>query len=417
MGKFINTEHRDMIDTLTKGVVKDMVKNPYYLFESAKATPVIFYELCEEATTLDDSTRLEYEQIGKNAPLRFKKITNLYLYGLQRMEIHYSNGESGLEADPINGDCTDLPNTINPTPGCYFEIPYLNDKQKHYLFIINDISDDTMDNGQNIHKMTYELNNTGEDTWNDLQKQVVEEYEFIPGSVGTQKESIILSSKMKLAERLDDIDTILRQYYSELFYNPRVQTFTANYTENIRINDSILIEFLIRTKIFSSNGSDYIYVSHKRPVPRTFSIDYAKSVYHCIESSDIGELPKARIDGQYRLIDTMATIFDSRQEPYYYVDYNMQIPSVSTGNHISTFDSDFLRRIYDNELYDYDSEYAYLNPVIKYMNGFAPITSDDAGALEEVDYNATIELYYNLPLVIYCLEAYIRSLLGEHKDN
>ena len=33
MGKFINTEHRDMIDTLTKGVVKDMVKNPYYLFD------------------------------------------------------------------------------------------------------------------------------------------------------------------------------------------------------------------------------------------------------------------------------------------------------------------------------------------------------------------------------------------------
>ena len=57
MGKFINTEHKDMIDALTKGVVKDMVKNPYYLFENTKATPVIFYELCDESTTLDDSTR------------------------------------------------------------------------------------------------------------------------------------------------------------------------------------------------------------------------------------------------------------------------------------------------------------------------------------------------------------------------
>ena len=77
MGKFINTEHRDMIDTLTKGVVKDMVKNPYYLFDNTKATPVIFYELCDESTTLDDVSRLEYEQIGKQSPLRFKKINNI----------------------------------------------------------------------------------------------------------------------------------------------------------------------------------------------------------------------------------------------------------------------------------------------------------------------------------------------------
>lgn len=416
MGKFINTEHRDMIDTLTNGVVKDMMKNPYYLFENTKATPVIFYELSDEATTLDDSTRLEYNQIGNDSPLRFKKINGVYLYGLQRIEIRYNTGESGLEADPINGDCTDLPNTINPTPGCYFEIPYLNGDQKHFLFAITDVTDDTLDNGQNFHKMTYELSTTDATSWNDIQKQVVEEYDFIPGSVGTQKNPIILSSKMKLAERLDDIDTILRQYYSELFYNPRVQTFTVNYTDSTRINDSMLVEFLIRSGIFST-GSDYIYVSHKRPVPRTFSIDYAKSVFNCIESSDVGKLPYARADGQYRLIDTMATIFDSRQEPYYYVDYNMQLPNASTANYISTYDSDFLRRIYENELYDYDSENAYLNPIIKYMNGFTTITSDDAVALENVEYNATKDLYYNLPLVIYCLEAYIKSLIGEHKDN
>ena len=417
MGKFINTEHRDMIDTLTKGVVKDMVKNPYYLFENTKATPVIFYELCDESTTLDDVSRLEYEQIGKQSPLRFKKINNMYLYGLGRMEIHYTMGETGLEADPINGDCTDLPNTINPTPGCYFEIPYLNNGQNHYLFAITDVTDDTMDNDQNIHRMTYELDRTSESTWEDIQKQVVEEYDFIPGSVGTQKKSIILSSVMKLAEQLDDIDTILRQYYTELFYNPRVQTFTVKYVDSYDINDSMLVEFLIRTKIMAANGRDYIYVSHKRPVPRTFSIDYAKSVFNCIEKADVNKLPTAYRDGQYRLIDNMATIFVSRQEPYYYVDYNMILPPDSLSNHIETFDSDFLRRIYDNELYDYSSDKAYLNIVSKFMKGLAPVTSDDAIALENVEYNATVELYYTLPLVIYCLEKYIKSLIGEHKGN
>ena len=108
MGKFINTEHKDMMDSISKGVVKDILKNPYYLFEQAKATPVIFYELDGRASTLDDSVRIEYDQIGKEAPLRFKKINDLYLYGLERIEIHYSNGETGLEADLISGDCSDL---------------------------------------------------------------------------------------------------------------------------------------------------------------------------------------------------------------------------------------------------------------------------------------------------------------------
>ena len=417
MGKFINTEHKEMIDAITHGVVKDMVKNPYYLFEGTKATPVIFYELCSEATTLDDSTRLEYEQVGDKSPLRFKKIDGVYLYGLERIEIHYSSGESGLETDPINGDCTDLPNTINPTPGCLFEIPYLNGDQNHYLFVITDVSDDTMDNGQNIHKMTYELDMTYKQAWSDLQKQVVEEYTFIPGSVGTQKNSIILSSKAQLAEQLDDIDTVLRQYYNELFYNPRVQTFTVKYTESIRINDSMLVEFLIRTKILTASGGEYIYVSHKRPVPRTFSIEYAKSVFNCIEKADKNGLPTAYRDGQYRIIDNMATIFETRQEPYYYVDYNMILPPDSIANLITTFDSDFLRRIYENELYDYSSDDAYLNIVIKFMNGLTPVTSDDAMALEAVEYSSTVKLYYTLPLVIYCLEAYIKSLLGEHKVN
>lgn len=412
MGKFINTEHKDMIDSISKGVVKDMLKNPYYLFQQAKATPVIFYELDGEASTLDDSARVEYDQIGKNAPLRFKRIDDVYLYGLERVEIHYSSGETGLEADPISGDCTDLPNTINPSPGCYFEIPYLNDDQKHFLFVLTDVSDDTMDNGANIHKMSYELDRTSEEDWQNLQKQVTEYYRFIPSNVGTSDNSVVLASKYDLAERLDDIDTILRQYYEELFYNERVQTFTYKHADGYNINDSYVIEFLIRSKILESKGQDFIYVSHKNPVPRTFSIDYAKSLYRSIETADRNTLATAKIDGVYLRIDNMATIFTTRQESYYYIKYEEAYPIQSVGNYIETFDRDFVDRLASGQLYDYNSENAYLNIAIKYMNGMAPVNDMDVQALENVQYVASRELYYAMPIIIYCVERYIKSLIS-----
>ena len=401
-----------MIDSISKGVVKDILKNPYYLFEQTKATPVIFYELDGRASTLDDSVRIEYDQIGKEAPLRFKKINDLYLYGLERIEIHYSNGETGLEADPISGDCTDLPNTINPSPGCYFEIPYLNNNQKHFLFMVTDVSDDTMDNGANIHKISYELDRTSEVDWANLQKQVVEEYRFIPSNVGTVDNSVVLSSKYDLAEKLDDIDTILRQYYSELFYNPRVQTFTYKLMNGYDVNDSYVIEFLIRTKILEAKGQDYIYVSHKNPVPRTFGIDYAKSLYQCIERADRNSLETSKTAGVYLRIDNMASIFTTRQESYYYIKYEEAYPIQTIGNYVEIFDRDFVNRLYSGELYDYNSEYAYLNIAIKYMNGMTPVTSDDVQALENVQYVASKALYYSMPIIIYCVERYIKSLIS-----
>jgi hypothetical protein len=389
-----------------------MLKNPYYLFENTKATPVIFYELDSTQTTLDDSTRMEYEQTGSNSPLRFKRIKDVYLYGLERIEIHYSNGENGLEADPIQGDCTDLPNTINPTPGCYFEIPYLNGDQRHYLFVITDVTDDTMDDGNNIHKMSYELSATDSGNWEALQNQVVEDYRFIPSNIGTKKNAVVLSSRYDLAERLDDIGTILRQYYNELFYNDRVQTYTYQLVTNYNINDSMVIEFIIRNKLMGGNGADYMYVSHKNPVPKTFSIDYTDSLFRAIEAGDKDKVADAKVMGTYHLITNMTTIFMTRQEPYFYMNYDNSYVMQSSGNVVQTFDVDFIDRIMSNELYDYDEYNAYLNIVIKYMNGMISVNDLDVQALEDIEYVASQQLYYTMPIVIYCVETYIKSLIS-----
>ena len=108
----------------------------------------------------------------------------------------------------------------------------------------------------------------------------------------------------------------------------------------------------------------------------------------------------------------MASIFTTRQESYYYIKYEEAYPIQTVGNYVEIFDRDFVDRLYSGELYDYNSEYAYLNIAIKYMNGMTPVTSDDAQALENVQYVASKALYYSMPIIIYCVERYIKSLIS-----
>jgi hypothetical protein len=340
------------------------------------------------------------------------------------MEINYNNGDAGLEADPIAGDCTDLPNTIFPTPGCFFEIPYLNGDDKHYLFTVTNVTDDTIDNEQNFHKISYELEYTDHVAWEELQAQVVETYKFIPGNVGTSNNSVILSSRFDLAEKLDELLTVYRKYYNSLFYNSRVQTYTFEYLTGYNINDSYVIEFLMNNKILNGGSEDYTYVSHKNPVSNTFALDYAKSLYRAFETGDIASISDCYIDGRYMRIDNQFTIFFTRQENYYYVQYGldrlyMGAHPDSIPNYIETFDPDFVQRLAnaDGCLYDYGDKKAYLNIIIKYVSGMIPITRADVEALDNVEYRSTAELYYTMPLVMYCIERYIKTLITQHNNN
>ena len=410
MGNFINTHIADSIDMITKGVAKDFLKNPYYVFGNTKPTPCIFYQLDAKNTSVDEGFEQTYDYIGPESPNRYKKIDGVLLYGLGRIEVRYGQSDNGLEADPITGECTDLPNTIIPTPGCYFEIPYLNDGDNHYLFLVTDVTDDTMNDGANIHKISYELDQTTPDVYEQLTKQIIGDYKFVANNINTELNTIIRSDKYDLIEKLDDIDIILKQYYIELFYNSKVQTFTCHKDSNITLYDSALVEFLMRNDILT-NSDEYIYVSHKLPVPHTFSIEYANTLFRCIETKDIPAMKRADLIPTYWIIKNIATIFYSRPEPYYYTKYKRKTHIVSKEpNGVCVFDEDLIDRIKYKELYPYDNPNAYKNIIIKYMNGYPAILSEDIEALENIAYEATMDLFYHLPIVIFCVEKYITSM-------
>jgi hypothetical protein len=94
------------------------------------------------------------------------------------------------------------------------------------------------------------------------------------------------------------------------------------------------------------------------------------------------------------------------------VEYNNPYAIQMTSNIIQTFDQEFIDRLESNDLYDYNDSDAYKNIIIKYMNGLTPVTDADVLALEHVDYIASQDMYYTLPIVVFCVERYIKSLIS-----
>ena len=167
--------------------------------------------------------------------------------------------------------------------------------------------------------------------------------------------------------------------------------------------DPYMIEFLIRNDIL--NGSDeYIYVHHEVPVPRTFSIDYTDTLFraletHCVAKFSSNACVANEIDNQYSL-------FASVLESYFMINYN--------GNGLYKFNpinSELISRVKTNEEFDEYEENAYMNIIIRYMND-SKIDSSIISLLESINFKPTVDLFYCIPMIIFCLENSIKKLMS-----
>ena len=74
---------------------------------------VTYYHVNADDVTTDGGYKDVEEIYGKNSPLKFKKIDNFPLYGLDTVQLAIQDTDQGLDTD-YQGDAVLLPNTIKP---------------------------------------------------------------------------------------------------------------------------------------------------------------------------------------------------------------------------------------------------------------------------------------------------------------
>ena len=406
-GKILYTKYFDTNDAVI-GMNSTLVQNPFYSYNDKDGYAVTYYNINDEMSTLDPGSKLAYTDIGHNSPIRFNLIKNMYLYQFAKFELRLENGDYGLEGEPFTGESYILPNTIVPRDGDFFEVNHIKDST--WLFKVTDVQEDTLENGFNAYKIGWILDRT---TNKEILQNVVKVFTYIDTVEGTNLKAVVEEDKYTVAKHLDDLSVTFVQYFKELFYDKYVQTFIYRWYNNYNMYDPFAIEFIIRNRLFNTIDN-YLYVDHKMNVPRTFSIDYDKSVYRAFELRDIKKLCCSKIQSQADFIDDMTSIFNTRYEDYFSLNYevlNVENGPLNPRGIIPIMDEDFEDRIVHNRKYPIDCEYNYRNIIIKYFNK-EDIFLKDIENIERIDLVDIREVFYDCLFLIFCLDFYTKYLLS-----
>lgn len=452
MGKFVNTTRKDTIDSLVTGL-KDRLDNPYYVNAGTSPTIVNYFSTNLEQTTLDQGIKTEYEQVGKNSPFKYNLIKNFYLYGgLDHIQVDLDmNDTTGLEAAPIMSRSTILPNIgMIPAVGDHFEIAYMDNS---YIFEVITVNTDKLESQSNMYEIEYELTDR---TNENLMKQVANTFIMNIDNLGTSLRVIIKEDAYNLIEIIDQVTTSLKNYFINIFFSPRVETFVYDKWCGKLFYDPHLIEFIMRNGILDGS-TEYIHVTQQIAVSRTFAIDYDNTFFRSLETRSINKL-KGNIYGWGKYISQPTSILNMNKEDYYEVKH-VDINTITQNPKFIVFNEDLIKRIGSNQLYeiptakdkgitnnnlkglstptadikldaqvliksnvsiDISDLIVYrkiYNMIIKYFNNFE-ITKNDIDALEDIDYYTAGEnLYYIIPITIFILEQYILNYLNNPNRN
>lgn len=403
MGSFINTNYSKTVDNLVKGS-QERLNNPYYLFSSKKPTNVTYWNINTKKTTLDMGTKQTYDHVGENSSLRFNKINSFQLYGINRIEIDMNLGEYGIES-PVEGEALILPNTIIPSVDDMFTIDYLTDKP--IIFRVNKVSIDTLENGNNFYRIQYYLDRTDETALDYLNsKQLVNEYNYKPGNVGSNFVALIYKSDSDIIDTIQKNIITLKRYFQNLFFKNNIQTFVYDY-ECMSIYDPYLIEFLIRNNIYDDD-ENYMYISQAIHTSETFSIEYDNTIFKYIEKMD----NNFKNNSCYALLvhDPNSLLID-RLEDYYELSIN--VINKDLNNPINWLNMDLFDRIVENNPYDTEDPSApiYRNIIINSLNNSNyKITEQEIDYIRNIPFHYCKDLFYEIPILIFILNRYITSL-------
>ena len=402
MGTFTDTKYIQTIDSLVDAT-KDKIRNPYYLFTDKKPTKVTYYAQNIESSTLDEASGLYGSHLGSDSPIKFNKISDFIIYGMSKINIGLDTSDFGTESGDITGDeVVILPNTIMPRPGDFFSIPYLNED---VLFKVTGVNEDTLDTGANIYVINYVLDKL--DAIDRIESKVVNRFNFIVNNVGTDFKTIIRDCDYDLIGKLEGLVEELIIKFNNIFFDPKLQTFIVNF-DGWLMYDPYLIEFLSRNSVLKF-GSEFIYVSHAMSTNRTFSMDYMRSFFYCLENPDHAINCSAYATAD--LINDPNSLFAARLEDYYWIRH---VDGSVFKTRIKVFDMDVIEHIANHEYYEKGNSKEAYNLWIAYFNKDKDrFNGELVNIIRSIDYMENMEYFYMLPITIFILEQYVNSLLAK----
>ena len=100
--------------------------SPLSRFIDKSPTFTTYFHIADDATTTDAGFNDVDDYVGSRSPIRYRRIENFPLYGLDQILLQIEDTEQGLDRN-YEGEATLINSTITPSQNDFFMIPSLHD--------------------------------------------------------------------------------------------------------------------------------------------------------------------------------------------------------------------------------------------------------------------------------------------------
>ena len=257
-------------------------KSPTARFIDTTPVFVTYYHVDIDNTTVDEGFMDVASVIGHRSPIRFNKIENFPLYGMDQIVLNIAEDDQGLDTT-WDGDGIVLPKTIKPVPNDFFVIPTLKD---YYIFRVTNIQYDTV-MPDNYYKIEFKLEYIDSTKLEEIEKQVLEEHICVLENIGTETNCIIEKSSYQKIKEIEKMYAEIKDLYMAMFYNDRHNVFLCEIEDGKLLYDPLQTYFINIHKLFNNkNDLSTIILTDQYDDPKR-KYKYAKSVYRFLETRDM----------------------------------------------------------------------------------------------------------------------------------
>lgn len=240
-----------------------------------------YFHIDANETTVDGGYKDVEELIGSRSPIKYQKIDNFPIYGLDAIMLSLNDGDEGLNGD-YSGDAVILPNTVKPLQDDFFIIKHVKGP---FLFRVTAVEYDNI-RPDNFYKISFKLEYLDEEKIALLNNQVKESFTCVLQNVGTENNCIIEESYYEKLQEIDAMYSDMVNTYKVIFYNDRHNCFIGEHGPEVKLFDPLMSLFINKHKLLNhKNDLSTLLLSDGFTDPKR-QIKYEKSIWRFFERRD-----------------------------------------------------------------------------------------------------------------------------------
>ena len=385
-------------------IYEDRIKSPSARLLDTTQTYTNYFHINNNETTTDAGFIDVEEYLGNRSPVRFGKIENFPIYGLEQIVIQLQEDDIGLDGN-YEGEAIILPGTIKPVQNDFFTIPILKDS---YVFRVTDIQYDNV-MPDNFYKITFKLEYIDSDYIKQLEEQTVDEYVCVLDNYGTEEKCIIEKSCFTKVKEIQNMYQEIIEFYKALFYNERHNVFLGDGEMGRKVYDPLQTEFINKHQLFNEkNNLECLILTDEVEDPQR-KLKYAKSMYRLFEIRDL----KLLTPFKYTLRDSITL-----HESSFYRWHEKRIDVMDIPNHIPSTAKQILSdEFVDAVMYNTELETEYGNLIKRFLRKEELGIKDISLQLgDELLYlNNSLEVFFFTPIIMYIIREIVKEELKKEK--